>query len=403
MLDVDAPEIPFVDMSSLDQSPAAYATFDALREQTWLARSQFGLHVLTYGACYELLRDSRFSIGVAQLLEQAGITDPVTRRQWLDALLGAAAPDHDRMRRLMSPSFTPKAVAGLVDHAGALTERAAVTAGADGTVELMADLATRLPPAVFCRMIGAPETDAPIIGRLSDQVLAIFARQPALAPQVEQATGELIAYVRGFVEARRRSAREGDLISHLLGAEEGAERLTTHELVTLLVQVLQASTDNTASQLGLVVHAAAEDPARWDALRDDPASIPGFVEEACRLSPRIMHITRMADEDLTFRDLRVPDGTLMFVTVPSAHRDPGIHPDPLRFDPARSDKAANLNYGSAAHFCLGASLARMEMCKALEVLTQVWRRVEPAGEPVFEVNVGVVTVASLPLSVELAD
>jgi cytochrome P450 len=323
------------------------------------------------------------------------------RAQWLDALLGAASADHDRMRRLMSPSFTPKAIAGLADYVTDRTRRAAARTGSSDTVDLMTDIATGLPPAVFCRMIGAPEADAPAIGRLSDQVLRMFARQPELAPRIEAATHDLIEYVLGFVEDRRGSTRDGDLISNLLAAEEGGERLSTHELVTLLVQVLQASTDNTASQLALVVHAAAQDADRWQALRDDPASIPGFVEEASRLWPRIMHITRMADQDLTFRDLALPEGTLMFVTVPSAHRDPAVHPDPMRFDPARSDKAANLNYGSAAHFCLGASLARLEMGKALEALTRVWRRVEPAGDPTFTVNVGVVTVASLPLAVEV--
>jgi cytochrome P450 len=395
-------DAPFVDMSTLPQSPVAYATFDALREQTWLAKSQFGVHVLTYDACHELLRDPRFSIGVPQLLEHAGITDPVVRAQWLDALLGATSADHDRMRRLMSPSFTPKAIAGLADYIGDRTRRAAARADSDETVDLMADIATGLPPAVFCRMIGAPEADAPAIGRLSDQVLRMFARQPELAPVIEAATHELIEYVHGFVEDRRAGARGDDLISSLLAAEEGGERLSTHELVTLLVQVLQASTDNTASQLGLVVHAATQDPDRWQALRADPASIPGFVEEASRLWPRIMHITRMAEQDLTFRDVALPQGTLMFVTVPSAHRDATVHPDPLRFDAARADKAANLNYGSAAHFCLGASLARLEMGKALEALTRVWRRVEPAGDPTFTVNVGVVTVTSLPLAVEVA-
>lgn len=402
--------VPPFDLGAVLTAHDPYAALDAVREETEVARSDLGLHVMTYDRCHELLRDDRFHQGVPQMLDQAGITDPVVRRQWLTAMLGSPRADHDRMRRLLSPSFTPRAIASLRTYVAELTERSPAV-GADDTpvaarsgagptvVEVMDDLAVGIPPAVFCRMIGAPETDSPLIGRLSRQVLDIFTRRPELASSIEAGTHELMDYVHGFVRDRRTSPREGDLISNLLLAEEDGERLSTDEMVTLVIEVLEASTDNTSSQLALVLHAAAQGPDRWAALRADPTLVPGFVEEASRLWPRIMCIGRVADKDLMLRDVTVPAGTVTFASVPSAHRDPAAHPDPLRFDPTRADRAANLNYGSGPHYCLGAALARMEMCGTVEVLARRWRHIEPAGPIEVDVSVGVVTVTSLPLAV----
>lgn len=376
-----------------------YAALDRARTEAPIARSELGLHVLDHAGTVALLRDGRFHQGVPQMLDHAGISDPTVRRQWMTSLLGSPKTDHDRMRRLMAPSFTPRAIASLRAYVAELTQAAADAVPADGGLDVVGDLAVGIPPAVFCRMIGAPEVDAPMIGRLSRRILDVFTRRPELAPSIESGTHELIAYVVGFVEERRRAPREGDLISNLLLAEEEGERLTPEEMVALVIEVLEASTDNTTSQLALVLHAAAADRDRWAALRADADLIPGFVEEASRLWPRIMCIGRVADEDVVVGGVEVPAGTVVFGSVPSAHRDPAAHPDPLRFDPTRADRAANLNYGSGGHHCLGAALARMEMIGTLEVLTRRWRRIEPAGDPVLDVSVGVVTVESLPLAV----
>jgi len=394
--------LPSFDPFEVFGSADPYAAIDALRQEAPAWRSPLGLHVMTYDAGLALLRDDRLHRGVPQMLDGSGITDPVVRSQWTTAMLGSPQADHDRMRRLMSPSFTPRAIADLRARVDEVAEEAAAAAVERGTLDAMADLAVTVPPAVFCRMIGAPDTDAPLIGRLSAEILQIFARRPDLAPVIEASTHELIAYVLGFVEARRADFRDGDLISNLIAAEEGGERLSTDELVALVIEVLEASTDNTSSQLALVLHAAAEDPERWAALRADPGLIPAFVEEASRLWPRITGIAKVADTDLEVRDVALPAGTTAFVMVPSALRDPAAVPDPLRFDPSRGGRAVNLNYGSGTHYCLGANLARLEMCGTIEVLTRRWRSIAPAGPLGLDVNPGVVTVTSLPLAVEPA-
>lgn len=395
-------DVPWFDVVELLAGDDPLTAFAALLDGGPLARSDFGLHILTYDGCLDLLRDDRFHTDAAQLLDSAGITDPVTRTQWLTSLLGSRPADHDRMRRLVSPSFTPRAIADLRSYVVELADTSATAAIERGSLEVMSDLATAIPPAVFCRMIGAPEADAPVIGRLSAQILEIFGRRPELAPSIETATHELVDYVLGFVDLRRRSPEQGDLISNLLAAEESGDRLTTDELVALASEVLEASTDNTSSQLALVLHTAAEDPGRWQALRADPSTIPGFVEEACRLWPRIVCNAKVAAGDESFAGVAVPSGTPVWATVPSAHRDPAAFTDPLRFDPNRATKATNLNYGAGGHYCVGVHLARLEMCGAIEALTQRWRSIEPLGPIELDISIGAVTVRALHLAVEPA-
>ena len=402
MLDLDAvplADLPWLDLAADLAAPDPFAALDVRRVEAPVWRSDLGVHVMGYDDALALLRDDRLHRGVPQMLDGAGITDPVVRRQWLTSMLGAPAADHDRMRRLVSPSFTPRAIADLRECAAAVAEERAELGLEAGTIDAMGSLAVDIPPAVFCRKIGAPDADAPRIGRLSAEILQIFAREPSLAPAIEASTHELVDYVLGFVEERRGAARSGDLVSNLLAAEEGGERLSTDELVALVIEVLEASTDNTSSQLALVLHAAAREPGRWASLRAEPATIPGFVEEASRLWPRITGVAKSTDDDLDVAGVAIPAGTTAFAMVPSAHRDPVAFPDPLRLDPGRTEKGVNLNYGSGSHYCIGANLARLEMGAALEVLTRRWATIEPTGPLALEVNPGVVTVTSLPLAV----
>ena len=393
------PELDPVDVFARADPARALA---ARRERGWALGSQYGIHLMTYDACWELLRDNRYRIGVTAMLDDAGLTDPVVRDQWMTALLGAPIVDHDRMRRLMSPYFTKRSIDRLGGYVTALTERLVDGVAADGRVEFMSEIALPVPPAVFCRMIGAPEADATQIGALSESVLQIFHRDPALAAEIERSVHDLLVYVQGFVDDRRAGERGDDMVSTLLAAEEGGERLSPKELLALVLEVLEASTDNTANQLGFVLLAAAGRPDDWTELRRDPSLIPAFVEEASRLHPRVGSITRVSDEDTVFRDLPVPAGTVLFATVPSAHLDPEAYVDVERFDLRRSDRRANLNYGSGNHYCIGASLARMEMTRVLEVLVRRWEHVELADEPATYGNIGVYAVERLPLAVTLA-
>ncbi|MDX6741653.1 cytochrome P450 [Actinocorallia sp. A-T 12471] len=393
--------IPFaLDLGRIFTAPEPWAALAEEREKGWIAQSPFGVHVLGFDAAVEILRDRRFEIDVTTVLDGAGITDPQIRSLWVSALLGSPTHVHDRLRRLVAPYFSRKVVTYLRAYVVALIERLADELAEAGTVDAVGGFAARIPPLVFARMIGAPEEDADQIGRWSATIMQIFARDPARAPQIEAAERALAEYVDQFIAARRANPGGDDMISALLAAEESGDRLTSDELRAVVVEALKASADSTSTSLSALLYAAALHPESWRALRDDPGGIPAYVEETGRMWPRIVHIPRTALVDVEWRGLRLPAGTDVHVSVPSALRDPAAFPDPLRFDPTRGAPVAhNLNFGSGAHMCVGAALARMQLGAALEVLTRAWPRVELVGPPRIDTTFGAVTFEYLPLRV----
>jgi cytochrome P450 len=279
---------PFeLDVERIFSAPEPWAALASEHERGWIASSPFGLHVLEFEAAFDLLRDRRFHPDAAATLDGAGIFDPTARRLWLSALLGSHPDAHDRLRRLVAPYFTRKAVTELRDFVAELTARRATPLAGAGPVDVATALTSGVPPAVFTRMIGAPEADAEQIGKWSSTILQIFARNPAFASDIEAAIHELLAYVDAFIDARRTAPEGEDMISALLTAEDGGDRLSTDELKAVVLEALEASTDNTASSLATLLYAAALHPEQWHALQDDPSLIPMFVEEVARLWPRI--------------------------------------------------------------------------------------------------------------------
>lgn len=126
----DVASVPFSDLPSFDPGEVLgaddpFAALDGLREEAPLWRSTFGLHVMTFDGGLALLRDDRFHRGVPQMLDRAGIVDPAVRRQWTISMLGSPKADHDRMRRLVSPSFTPRAIAALRERVAEVAVEAA--------------------------------------------------------------------------------------------------------------------------------------------------------------------------------------------------------------------------------------------------------------------------------------
>lgn len=396
--------IPFeLDLNAVFAAPDPLSELAVAHERGWVARSPAGLHVTTFEAAMDLLRDRRFETNADVFVDGAGLSDPVVRQAWKTALIGAEPVDHDRMRKLMTPYFTRRTVAGLSEYVADLLGRLVDRVAGEPSVDAVSQLFEPIPPAVFARMVGAPEADAEQIGQWSATILQIFARDPSLASIIETTQRELMVYVDDFIEAKRHSPGGADLISALLSASENGDRLSAVELRSLVVEVLEASTDNTTSALSSLLYAAALNPDRWVDLRADPSLIPGFIEEVGRMWPRTVHASRTALTDVEWRGLHIEKGSQMYVVVPSAMRDPSMFDEPDVFDPTREYPSVyNLNYGGGVHQCLGVSLARMEMVTALEVLAARWKHVEFASEPTISCNFGVTTIERLPLSLTAA-
>ena len=188
-------------------------------------------------------------------------------------------------------------------------------------------------------------------------------------PLVDAAGAELEAYIADLIAARRTTPRE-DLLSDLIAVEEEGDRLSNEELVSLAVAVLMAGTDTTRNQLACALALFTESPAQWSLLAERPELAPRAVEEVMRYLGAVRGTVRVTPEDVVFRDVLFPKGTLVSVSLAGANRDPDVYDEPDTFDITAERTTQQMTFGSGIHHCMGAALARAELQEALVLLAR---------------------------------
>ena len=277
-------------------------------------------------------------------------------------------PRHGQMRGLVSRAFTPRRVERLEPDIRALARAHLDRALAAGDeFDLIADLAGKLPMDVVSELMGVPPADRDELRRLADLVLH---RQPGLRdvpPEGMAATLELVAYYADLVADRRRRPTD-DLTSALTAAELDGERLTDDDIIAFLFLMVVAGNETTTKLLGHAWYWAWRNPDERAKPLADPGRIPDWVEETLRYDTSSQFIVRTATKDIPLHGGLVPAGGKVVLLLGSANRDPRAFRDPDRYDLDRAQDVQLASFGVGRHFCLGASLARLEARVTLEEL-----------------------------------
>lgn len=284
------------------------------------------------------------------------------------------APDHTRLRRLVSKAFVPKVVNALQPDISALVDGLLDRVAENGQFDVIRDFAYPLPVAVICRLLGVPLEDEPQFSRASGQLAQ--ALDPFVSFNGESEVGVeerlqagrwLRSYLRDLIEQRR--ARPGDdLMSALVAVEEAGDQLTTEEIVATCQLLLIAGHETTVNLIANAILALLRHRPQWTALGADAGRAPAVVEETMRYDPPVQLTSRIALEDMTIGELTVPKGDTMMLLLAAAQRDGTEFDRPEVFDPDRG-AMRHLGFGLGAHYCLGAPLARLEAGVALAAVT----------------------------------
>jgi cytochrome P450 len=374
-------------------------TMRALRERSWIAASDFGFFVLDREAAGFFLRSRSATFPGIQMFELLDVTEGSLRESLSSNILVLNGEQHARLRRLVHPYFTPKAAdryrPAMREFLAELWERIADK----GRCDFVTDFAKQYPALMIARVVGAPLADAAELHRLSNllqsqfDAIALMTRRDEL----EQAAAEFDAYVRRLVDARRSSPGD-DLVSAMIAAEEEGDRLSNEECVSLVRDVLNGGVDTTQSALAHGIRLFAGAPGQWAALADDTELAPQAAEEVLRFEPVAPFTSRVLLEDVEFRGVSFPAGTVVFASAWNANREAEGDADAQRFDiTAERGAAKSLTFGAGAHFCLGANLARAELQEALAFLAPRMRGLELDGEPVYDTITGLYGMRSLPV------
>lgn len=372
-----------------------------LAEGAWLVQTPLWYSVIEHDAVRELLKEPRLRTMGVTLVEMQGITEGPLHDFLERVILSLEGDDHTRIRRLVSRAFTPRAVDRLRPMMRAFVEEKAEAMAAAGGGDLVADLAEAYPIAVICELVGAPKEDWPRFSAWASEIFRQFNFNLASdLAAVEQASLEVEQYMEALIEQRRRQPTD-DLLSELIAVEEDGERLSHQELLDLVGALILAGTDTTRNQLGLTMMTLAAHPDQWQQLVDDPSLVPAAVEEALRFDSTVAGAPRVATETFDFRGVTIPEGTAVSLLLMTANRDPSVVRCPMDFD-ISADRGTwqSMSFGGGPHYCLGANLARAELCEALDVLVRTWKRFELAGEPEMKPILGLYGPLSLPVTVE---
>ena len=361
-------ELPALDVLGVERDQALADVADA-RRRHWLARTPLGFAVTTYEDAVSVLRERRFHSALATLRGMVGVAPDEFFARRRQSILSMEGEPHARLRRLVAPAFTPASADRLRPVMRAVMEGLVDAVADRGQGELVAEVCEPYPVPVICELLGAPKEDAGLFSAWATDIFRLFNQDLATdAPRISRAATELDAYVTDLIERRRRSPAD-DLLSALIAVEEAGDRLSTDELVMLAEAVLMAGTDTTRNQLACALALLAGHPAQWALLAGDPALARSAVEEAMRYLGAVRGTARVASEDIVYRDVLFPAGTLVSVSLAGANRDPTVFEAPDTFDIA-SGRSNQLTFGSGIHHCLGASLARAELQEALVILAR---------------------------------
>jgi cytochrome P450 PksS len=273
-------------------------------------------------------------------------------------MLDVDGVDHDRLRALVQRAFTPRLVEQMRPRIQELTESLLDAAQTRNQIDLIHDYALPLPTTVIAEMLGVPVEDRHRFHRWSKAVFLISASRWGIFKAIPS-VWKFIRYIRKLLAARR-AAPQDDLISAMVQAEEGGERLSEDELLAMVMLLLVAGHETTVNLIGNGTLALLEHPDQMERLRSDPALIKPAVEELLRFhSPVETATERFPREGMEVAGVRIPRGEMVLGVLASANRDERQFPDPDRLDLTREPNR-HLSFGLGVHFCLGAPLARLE-------------------------------------------
>jgi cytochrome P450 len=312
--------------------------------------------------------------------------------------IGMDPPKHDRLKQLFQRGFTPKRIA---EHEDAIRE---ITIGVldrlEGreTCDLVTDVAQPVVSRVIGSFMGIPPEDDEIWARLMNNTLG--AGDPDLNPEgvqsvMERDVPEIFARC-GQLIAERREHPTDDLTSVLVHAELDGERLEEHEIVMGFFLLVAAGNDSTKATYCSGMRALMEHPDQKRMLIDDPALIPGTVEEALRMYPAFAHFRRTATRDMEVGGKQIREGDKIVMWYVSSNRDESRYEDPDRFDVTRNPEHQAFGAGGR-HFCLGAALARLELRVLFEETLKRYPGMELAGAPQYAESPFVNQLKTLPV------
>lgn len=385
-----------------------YPFYDVLREKAPVYLSPFETVVLSrYEDVAVTLRSNDFSRDIEKNANQpsSAVQNRKRTREHRrsegggKSILNLDPPDHTRLRRLVSLAFTPSSIERLRPRVQQLVDDV-LDIGADrGSMELIDELAFPVPFQVISDLLAMPTERSVQLREWSQHLTASL--EPTAddddLDRAEAALDHFIPFLIGIIEDRRQHLGD-DLLSALIQVEESGDRMTTQELIAFVLLLYVAGHETTVNLIGNGMLALLRNRDQLTLLRDDPGLDGVAVDELLRYDGPVQLTVRVPVVPVAFGEIKVEPGTVVMTLLGAANRDPAMFTDPhaLRLD--RTNANRHLAFAAGVHYCLGASLAKLEAQVAIGSVIRRFPNVDLAGEPDWRDRLTIRGVARLPLS-----
>ncbi len=354
---------PFPFYAQLRAEAPVFPVKLSTRQRAWL--------ITRYDDVLNILKDERF----AKDRRNAMTPEQLKKLPWIPPMfkplehnmLDLDSPDHTRLRALVHKAFTPRMIEQMRDQIQALTNELLDAAEPNGGMDLIADFALPLPLTMIGRILGVPAEDNHKFHRWTKTLLSAGTNMNyvVVIPSIMRFMG----YMKKLIKERRAHPKD-DLVTALVQAKDGSDKLSEDEVLAMIFLLLIAGHETTVNLIGSGSLALLQHPDQLEKLRSEPAVIKPAIEELVRfVCPVEMATERYAREDITIAETTIPRGELVMAVIGSANRDANYFDNPDSLDITRQNNK-HLAFGQGAHYCLGASLARLEGQIAISTLVQ---------------------------------
>jgi cytochrome P450 len=351
--------------------------------------------------CYE---DIKFVSTHPELFSSAkGITGPGLRNPESNpntvaqpggiSIITMDPPRHVKIRRLVNRGFTPRAVNATEPKIRQIAVGLLERLGDRDDCDFVIDVASQLPLAVICGLMGIPEQYWPLMFQLTNQTLGAADPEYQAGVVAEEERGTVLAQTRTALEGRlkmvdyfrtlldeRRKSVGDDLVSVLLESEVDGERLDEADILAFCFLLVLAGNETTRNAISGGLWALCDHPDERARLQADMSLIDSAVEEILRWTSPLHHMARRATAEVELRGKALQPNDSVLMWYPSANRDEAVFDDPYRFDVTRSPND-HLAFGHAEHFCLGAGFAKKEIRVMFEELFARYPGIQLNGKP----------------------
>jgi len=366
--------------------------------------------LFTYDDCFALLRDPAMSVDDAksdiiggprdQMITEAAAAQGTTPTRDL-SMLNVDPPDHTRLRRLVSKAFTPRTVEELRPVVQSLVDSELDRIAERGSGDVVAELAFPLPFDVISHMLGMPETDKDEIKDWSSHIVKTL--DPIISEDevhaAVSASMKMDQHIRKVIEWKRDNPGD-DLLTRMIDAEDDGDRLSTDELVAQVTLLFIAGHETTVNLIGTGIFELMRRPEQLSLWRNDADVAANAVDELLRFISPVQISRRVALREIDFGGVKIPDKAFVFAMLASANRDPDkFGADADQLDLTRADAGQHLSFGSGSHYCLGASLAKLEAQVAIGSFVERFPHAELGADPVWNGRLNLRGLESLPVTV----